>query len=482
MIAASERRWTLGAWLTLAAAAGLLLIPVIATVMGLGHPTDGWTSFVKDSGVYELLAPVSLADSPLQTGDLIVAINGRPLQKDQLVPLPSNPRAGQVVRYTLERGDQTLDVDVTLVTRSLPEFGRYSLSSVANEAATTLVPALSFIVALAVFLLRPGSMAARYLLIIFAYYGPGNILTGAENHLYNLGYPLPLALGLAIPPSGWTWVFFPSLILLALSLPVRLWPLSRFPRLLPVLLYGVPFTLNFINAYLLFTTGSAGLMGTILTWTFGPIVVAFLAAVFGGLVYNFRTVHEPVERAQLRWIALGMGFGWGLPLGIALVQLLLGILDAQAWATTALWLTILLPISLAVAITRYGLFDIDVIIRRTLVYSVLTGLLAFVYLGSVLVIEGLLRGVVGGNSQIAIVVSTLVVAALFGPLRVRVQQAIDRRFFRRKYDATRTLATFGAQARDETNLESLSEHLVMAVDGAMQPAHVGLWMRKAKDA
>jgi hypothetical protein len=139
------------------------------------------------------------------------------------------------------------------------------------------------------------------------------------------------------------------------------------------------------------------------------------------------------------------------------------------------WL--MLPISLAVAITRYRLFDIDIIIRRTLVYSLLTLTLGLIYLGCILVSRTLVAPLTGG-SELAIVASTLAIAALFLPLRRPIQNLIDKRFYRRKYDAAKVLAAFGATARDETDLERLTAELLRVVDDTMQPEFVGLWLRE----
>jgi hypothetical protein len=140
---------------------------------------------------------------------------------------------------------------------------------------------------------------------------------------------------------------------------------------------------------------------------------------------------------------------------------------------------LLIPFSIGVAVVRSHLFDIDVLINRTLVYGLLTAMLALVYFGGVTATQAIFRTLTGQEQQpqLAIVVSTLVIAALFNPLRWRIQSFIDRRFYRRKYDARKTLEAFSAKLRDETDLDALNAELVGVVRETMQPAHVFLWLR-----
>jgi hypothetical protein len=142
-----------------------------------------------------------------------------------------------------------------------------------------------------------------------------------------------------------------------------------------------------------------------------------------------------------------------------------------------------IPVAVAIAILRHGLFDIDVIINRTLVYGSLTAILAAVYFAVVIVFQALAQVLTGQRSlpPPAIVASTLLIAALFQPFRARLQRFIDRRFYRRRYDASKTLAAFGQTLRGEVDLDlsRLNEHLLSTVEETMQPAHVSLWLREA---
>jgi hypothetical protein len=178
------------------------------------------------------------------------------------------------------------------------------------------------------------------------------------------------------------------------------------------------------------------------------------------------------ERQQIKWFASAA----------ALTLAWIIVAEEQSGEIVALWGLLVIasiPVATGMAILRYRLYDIDRIINRTLVYGVLTGILALVYFGGVATSEAIFRALTGQEQQpqIAVVVSTLVIAALFTPLRRRIQRFIDRRFYRRKYDASKTLEDFSAQLRDETDLEALSNDLVGVVRETMQPAYVSLWLR-----
>lgn len=132
---------------------------------------------------------------------------------------------------------------------------------------------------------------------------------------------------------------------------------------------------------------------------------------------------------------------------------------------------------MGIAIFRHHLYNIDLLINRTLVYGSLTAVLALVYVVGVVALQYLFRALTGGESQLAVVASTLVIAALFSPLRRRIQEFIDRRFYRRKYDAAKTLETFSAKLREETNLDALADDVLAVVQETMQPTHASLWLR-----
>ena len=203
-------------------------------------------------------------------------------------------------------------------------------------------------------------------------------------------------------------------------------------------------------------------------------------------IYRYSRASGPVERQQTKLVVGGITvavLGWTaymqapdiLPvLGRSgMTRVLYQLVGGPIFACALL----LIPLSLMVAILRYRLFDIDVVVNRTLVYGTLTAVLVLVYVGSVVLLQGAFLALTGERSQLAVVASTLMIAALFNPLRRRVQALVDRRFYRRKYDAAKTLQEFSARLRHETDLTTLSDDLVGVVRETMQPAHISLWLR-----
>jgi hypothetical protein len=186
---------------------------------------------------------------------------------------------------------------------------------------------------------------------------------------------------------------------------------------------------------------------------------------------------DGVERQQLRWLA-----GAAILIGVYIVGGLVGLdrlLGEGVWNLINAVANAGLYAAVGVAILRYRLYEIDIIINRTLVYGSLTAMLVALYLGGVVTMQAIFRALTGQEQQpqLAVVVSTLAIAALFNPLRHRIQSFIDRRFYRRKYDTRKTLEAFSSKLRDETDLEALHDELVGVVRETIQPAHVSLWLR-----
>src|SRR5215217_5605579 len=195
-------------------------------------------------------------------------------------------------------------------------------------------------------------------------------------------------------------------------------------------------------------------------------------------IYRYRHVSTPTERQQTKWVLFGFLL-WLVLMGILgvpySIEMSLPAGSPLPWWTlvsSAGWW-----VALTIGVLRYRLYDIDIIINRTLVYDSLTATLVVIYFGGIVVLQRMFVLLTGQQSTLAVVASTLLIAALFTPLRRRIQAFIDRRFYRRKYDARKTLEAFSAQLRDETDLNALSEDLVGVVRETMQPAYVSLWLR-----
>jgi len=219
-----------------------------------------------------------------------------------------------------------------------------------------------------------------------------------------------------------------------------------------------------------------------------PVVLALLPlcilASAVSLVLRYRRAGTEV-REQIKWVAfaaLFVGVQFVIDIGASLL-----LVPMTASGREPAWLALLdqvgfimfagVPIAVGIAVLKYRLYDIDVIINRALVYGSLTATLVALYFGGIVVLQRLFVALTGQESTLAVVASTLAIAALFNPLRRRIQGFVDRRFYRRKYDASKTLETFSAKLRDATDLEALSGDLKAVVGETMQPAHVSVWLR-----
>jgi hypothetical protein len=220
--------------------------------------------------------------------------------------------------------------------------------------------------------------------------------------------------------------------------------------------------------------GFSNVYTAVLTTTAPVLLVAAAASLF----LRLRRARG-VERQQIKWFAYAAA---ATVFGLVLAYVIPAVIDTPLWferAGYAILLSLIpaMPISIGIAILRYRLYDIDLLINRTLVYGSLTATLVALYFGGIILLQRFFVILTGQQSTLAVVVSTLLIAALFNPLRRRIQSFIDRRFYRNKYDAAKTLDAFSAKLRDETNLNALSDDLVGVVQETMQPAHLSLWLR-----
>jgi hypothetical protein len=315
-----------------------------------------------------------------------------------------------------------------------------------------------------------GHFSAQY--AIYALLAQPNSLPAGEAMAWIASWLLPIYSGLQVlylllfptgrlPSSRWRWVAWLILayilleaILAAFSSGAYLGSLG--PIRNPLGIEG------FTNVY------------TALLYTVAPLLYG--AATLSVFMRLRRAVG--VERQQIKWFAYSAAV---FAIGVVLIVIPLAI-NTPPWyerAATTIFAAIspAIPISIGIAILRYRLYDIDVIINRTLVYGSLTATLVGVYFGGIVTLQWVFVLLTGQRSTLAVVASTLLIAALFNPLRRRIQSFIDRRFYRSKYDSRKTLEGFSVKLRDETDLEALNKDLVGVVRETMQPAHVSLWLR-----
>ncbi len=296
---------------------------------------------------------------------------------------------------------------------------------------------------------------------------PGSLPMAAEALAFaGIGWVLGIAMfsfGLYLFPTGelpsrhWRPVAWIALAALAIALGLG-WAMPGISGIVPI---ENPF-------------GIEGEVGEIVTLLTNVAVYTLFASLFVGvlsIIVRYRK-STGVERKQLKWFFFGTLL-FGAYLVSDIIYELPGVWESVKEAIAFS----ILPVSIGIAIVRHQLFDIDILIRRTLIYSIITAMLALFYFGAVIVLQQVFRAITGAGDDLAIIISTLTIAALFNPLRHRVQDTIDHRFYRRKYDAQKVLERFAATVRDEVELEKLTGELLNVVNETMQPTSVSLWLK-----
>ncbi|MBP6017324.1 MAG: hypothetical protein KA586_11435 [Candidatus Promineofilum sp.] len=455
-----------GPRLTLLFAVLLMATSAAQVIYRYTLPTDGWYAEEDlDSAYWEYYVNIVGADSGLQSGDHLIGLMGQPL--DAVTGHEMRPYwvVGNTVNYDIARGDQQLHVAVPLVhwtPRLITQLFKINPSAQIFTLGVAVLVAVGFLA----FFKHPDDPAARALLVFVSAFGASGISGLVPDGLYTAFFPVASAM-----TSFFSYIIFGALIFPALLAFTWVFPhpkpiVGQYPWL----------------AYAPFLLGALVLGALLLdpaAWQVGWIgSLAMLVASIISLLHSTVTMRDAVSRAQLLWAVGGLILGLGL--------FALNFPAAFEWVSPvwtyrlAVMANLGIPViglGLAMAVLRYRLFDIDVIIRRTTSYALLTALLGLVYFGSVVVFQRLLAPLTG-ESTAAVVLSTLLIAALFLPLRRRLQDIIDRRFFRRKYDAQKTLEAFAATVRDETDLDALMAELVRVIQDTMEPEHVTLWLRE----
>jgi hypothetical protein len=460
-----------GSWAVLLLALAYIASAVLLVSYAYQMPSDGWT-FDTNGDVPTAVGPLIDNANPFRPGDQLLAVAGLPILPDEVTLRPRTPppnwQIGQTINYTVLREGQRIKLNVALDKLSFSAFLRsYQLAG--NIWLTNL---LWYLIGFSVFFLRPRDTAARLLLLFTTYWNTINVFMQRLNDWSFAWVPTRLFYAGLLLNLLWAFMFA-MMLHFVLTFPLRKWPLTRHPRLALSFLYGVPA----VGLALTLITGRFAFYNVVLL----PMVAILIIALVAATAHNLWRVHDRVVRAQIGWVALGIASPLvATVFPSALIDRFLPAVDntdaLANWSFNLIGL--LLPLCFGIAITRYRLFDIHVIIRKTLVYAVLTALLALVYFGSVVLLQNVVGRAAAEQSPLVIVVSTLLIAALFAPLRRRVQTFIDRRFYRQKYDTQQILAQFAQTTRDEVDIEALTAELLRVVQETMQSAHISFWFKK----
>ena len=456
-------------WLLLGFGLALITLCTAQLAYRLAQPTDGWRLTSDPVAVafdFNLLG----AASPIHPGDQILSMAGIPYNPldtpTRITDLrPAGWQAGNTVPYTIQREGQALGLDVPLY--------NWTVAAI----LPTLINPFMFVTLLLVgvsgyaFLKRSQDWGARALFLFsVSFFCAG--LSSIINQTTDVLLPTIL-LSSFFSFLIFGILMFPSFLMLALSFPKPKQFVSQHPNLTIFVVYAA-------TPLLMIITGN---------WGIGWItVIVFALLSLASVIHSAVTTKDATGRAQIRWAVTGVAIG---AVGFIVNNLLALSYAANPVQVDLPRFVIELPFTIGIlapalgfviAILRYRLFDIDVIIRKTLVYAALTATLALVFFGGVTLLQQVVGRITGTeDSPVIIVISTLLIAALFTPLRRRIQDFIDQRFFRKKYNAEQALADFAAVARSETDIEQLTAGILQMVQETMQPASITLWLRPSGD-
>jgi hypothetical protein len=454
-------------------------------------PADGW---VVDRGFWgRYTDPVFLASFPginpnLQPGDILIEIEGEPFETLESRAAtfrssrPANWEFGETIQYKVLRDG--LEVVVPIKLQRPPLAAGYRPGIIEDNLDTLTAPIFLLISSL-LFLLRPRQRASQLIFLFTISLFAIDMVTfgvGVPASVADLFSPATYWPRIIIADLSWFLIAWPVLVHLFLIFPLPKPALRRFPLIVPLV-----YVLSVLVSLLYMSLSVQGFYLPGDPYAFIFIIPILLIVVFS-LVHSLLTAKEPVARMQMRWITFGGLVGIAGAVAVGIVEELAhgsipvwsegGGIDRFWLGFLLLILSLALPLSLAIAVLRYRLWDIDIIINRSLVYGTLTGALALIYFASVVLLETIFRTLTGEGSPIAIVISTLVIAGLFSPLRTRVQHFIDRRLYRHKYNAEQIMGRFAASVRDETDLDRLTAELQRVSMSAMQARHVSIWLKK----
>ena len=457
-----QSRFEPGRWVTILVVIFVLVFGTVSALYRHSLPTDGWA--MGEAGDVTFLRNLAGLNPQIQRGDVLVSVEGIPAGFESIgdSDLLKRVQAGKTLTYHINRGGEDLDMSVVIGHwPSGSDFWAAYLTP--GEIFNLISTIIQFGLAVFIFFRKPNDPASGSLLLTMATFAS---LTITE----------------VIPFGYITWLDPTADFLqtrLANILLMSLFPYSivrfamTFPRPKPVYLRF---------PWLPVAVGAVGLALVVLlpnspfSWFW--FVLSFVSAI-GILVHNAFTMRDAVSQAQIRWGVGGFVLGFGT---LALMFLLntTGIvtIPQESFDVVGSWVFMIMIAMIAVAILRYRLYDIDVIIRRTIQYTLVTGILALTYFGGIVIIQGILGPITGSESSpIVTVITTLGIAASSIPYATVSRILLTDVLSRQKYDAEQTLARFAATARDDVDMDKLTAALLGVVEETMQPEKVSLWLK-----